>query len=250
MISLKSKREIEIMKEGAQKLSFVMGELRKIVKPGIKTKDLDNLARGLIKKVGASPNFLGYGSFPAAICTSVNETVVHGVPSDYELKEGDIISIDGGLLWKGFHTDMAFTVGVGKIDPEAARLIKATKKSLKLAIKKVRVGNTVGDIGNTIERYVESQGFSVVKELCGHGIGKELHEDPQVLNFGKRHRGEKLKEGMVICIEPMVAFGSGKVVLGRDGFSYETIDGLLSAHFEHMIAIVNGKAEVLTEWIK
>lgn len=250
MISLKSKKEIEIMREGAQKLSFVMGELRKVVKPGIKTKDLDNLARGLIKKVGAVPNFLDYDGFPAVICTSVNETVVHGIPSDYELKEGDIISIDGGLLWKGFHTDMAFTVGVGKINPEAARLIRVTKKSLKLAIKKIRVGNTVGDIGNTIERYVESQGFNVVKELCGHGIGKELHEDPQILNFGKRHKGEKLKEGMVICVEPMVAIGSGKVILGEDGFSYKTIDGSLSAHFEHMIAIVDGKAKILTEWIK
>lgn len=249
MISLKTEKEIEIMREGAKRLSFVMKELRKAIKPGIKTKDLDSLARSLIKEVGGKPNFLGYGGFPAAICTSVNEVVVHGVPSNYILKEGDIISIDGGLLWKGFHTDMAFTIGVGKIDEEAARLIRVTKKSLKLAIKKARAGLRTGDIGNTIQRYVESQGFNVIKELCGHGIGKELHEDPQILNYGKRHKGEKLEEGMVICIEPMVSLGKGKVILGDDGLSYITEDNSLSAHFEHMVLVKKDEAEALTEWI-
>lgn len=249
MISLKKKKEIEVMREGAQRLSFVMREIKKSIKPGVKTKELDLLARRLVKEVGGELNFLGYGGFPAAICTSVNEVVVHGIPSDYRLKEGDIISVDGGLLWKGFHTDMAFTIGVGKINPEAARLIRVTKKSLKLAIKKARAGLRTGDIGNTIQRYVESQGFNVVKELCGHGIGRELHEDPQILNYGKRHKGKELKEGMVICIEPMVCLGSGKVVLGKDGFSYKSEDNSLSAHFEHMVLIKKDKPEVLTEWV-
>ena len=235
------------MREAGQKLARVMSVLRNKVKPGIKTKELDILARELIKGEGAEPNFLGYGGFPAAICTSVNETVVHGVPSDYQLREGDIISLDAGLRWKGFHSDMAITVPVGKVSLEIQRLVRVTRKSLKLAINKVKPGNKVGDIGNTIQRYIESQGFGIVKDLCGHGIGKELHEEPQVLNYGKRHTGEELREGMVICIEPMVTIGDGNVVLGKDGFSYITADNSLSAHFEHMVAVKEDGAEVLTE---
>ena len=247
MISLKSEEEIGIMREAGQKLARVMNKLRSEVKPGVKTKDLDILARKLIKEEDGKPNFLGYNNFPAAICTSINEVIVHGVPSDYQLKEGDIISLDGGLEWKGFHSDMAITVPVGKISLETQRLLRVTRKSLKLAIKKVRPGNRIGDIGNTIQRYVESQGFGIVRELCGHGIGRNLHEEPQVLNYGKRHKGEKLREGMVICIEPMVTMGNWRIIQGKDGFSYVTSDGSLSAHFEHMIAVTKEGSEVLTE---
>jgi len=180
------------------------------------------------------------------LCTSINEEIVHVVPSNRVLKEGDIITLDLGILWKGFHNDMAVSLPVGKIKPEAARLIRVTRKALKRGIKKTRAGNTVGDIGNTIQRYVESQGYNVVRDLCGHGIGKELHEDPQILNYGKRHKGEELKEGMVICIEPMITMGDWKLKKMKDGHGYETEDGSLSCHFEQTMAVTKDGVKVLT----
>ncbi len=247
MIKIKTQEEIQIMAEGGKLLAKIMKQLEEKAKPGIATKFFNELAEDLILKYGGEPNFKGEDGFPAAICTSINEEIVHMVPSDRLLKEGDILSLDIGMKYKGYHSDMAVTIPIGKINFEAQRLIRTTKKALKRGIKKVKPGNTLGDIGNTIERYVESQGFSVVRELCGHGIGKELHEDPEVLNFGKRHRGEKLKEGMVICIEPMVTQGDWHIKRSKDGYGFETKDGSLACHFEHEIAITKNGPWILTE---
>jgi methionyl aminopeptidase len=254
MISIKTPKEIEIMGEGGKILAKIMKELEKNVRPGISTKELDRLAESLILKSGGKCSFKGYKDsggysaipYPACLCTSINEEIVHAVPSERILKEGDIISLDLGIFYKGFHTDMAITVPVGEVSFEAKRLIRVTKKALKLAIKKVKPGNTFGDISNTIQRYVESQGFNVIRDLCGHGIGKELHEDPQILNYGKRHSGEKLKEGMVFCIEPMVSIGDWHIKRKKDGFGYETFDGSLSAHFEHTVAVTIDGYRILT----
>ena len=247
MIKIKSPEEIKIMAEGGKILASIMKELEKKVRPGITTKELDRFAESLILKSGGKCSFKGYQDFPACLCTSINEEIVHAVPSNRVLKEGDIISLDLGILYKGFHTDMAITIPVGKIDPEVQRLMRVTKKALKRGIKKVRPGNTFGDIGNTIQRYVESQGFNVVRELCGHGIGKEIHEDPKILNYGKRHTGPEIKEGMTFCLEPMVTIGDWKLKKSKNGHGYETADGSLSAHFEHTIAVTKKGCQILTE---
>lgn len=247
MITIKTPEEIEIMQEGGKILAKIMKELMKEVRPGIKTQDLDRLAESLVFSTGSKCSFKGYEDFPACLCTSINEEVVHSVPSDRILKEGEIISLDLGIFYQGFHSDMAVTLPVGKVEPETQRLIRITKKALKRGIKKARVGNTFGDIGNTIQRYVESQGFNVVRELCGHGIGRELHEDPQILNYGKRKSGPEIKEGMVFCLEPMVTVGNWKLKKGSDGHTHQTADDSLSCHFEHTIAIIRGKAQVLTD---
>ncbi len=256
MISIKNPAEIEIMGEAGKILAKIMKELEKEVKPGVKTKELDRLAEKLIlsssfkasldKKSAIKCSFKGYEDFPACLCVSINEEIVHAVPSNRALKEGDIVSLDLGIFYKGFHSDMAVTLPVGKVNAEALRLIKITKKALKRGIKKARIGNTFGDIGNTIQRYVESQGFNVVRELCGHGIGRQLHEEPKVMNYGERKSGPEIKEGMVFCIEPMVTMGEWRLKKTADGFGYQTKDGSLSAHFEHTVAIINGSAHVLT----
>jgi len=247
MIKIKTNKEIQIMKEGGRILAEIIEELKKKVIPGITTKELNRASEALILKYKAEPAFKGYEGFPSALCASVNNVVVHGVPSEYELKEGDILSLDLGIKYKGFFADMALTVPIGEVEPEILRLIRVTKKALKLGIKKAKPGNTFGDIGNTIQRYVESQGFGIIRDLCGHGIGRELHEDPKVLNYGKRHKGEKILPGMVFCIEPMVSVGSWQIKKSSDGFGYETEDGSLSAHFEHTIAIREEGAEILTK---
>ena len=247
MITIKTPEEIKIMAEGAKILAKIMKELERKVQPGITTKELDRLAEELVLGYGGKCSFKGYENFPTCLCASINNEVVHAVPAGRILKEGDIISLDLGIQVKGFHSDMAITLPVGKIDLETQRLIRVTKKALKRGIKKVRPGNTMGDIGNTTQRYVEDQGFNVVRELCGHGIGRELHEDPQILNYGKRHKGEELKEGMVICLEPMVTVGDCQLKKSKDGFGYETRDGSLSAHFEHTIAVTKDGFRVLTE---
>lgn len=247
MILVKSPQEIALMREGGGILAEIMEKLKGEVRAGISTRELDSLAKNLIFIYGAEPAFKDYQGFPAYLCTSINEEIVHGIPSERKLKEGDIISLDLGIFYKGFFVDMAVTLPVGEISPEAQRLIKITKKALKRAIKKVKPGNTLGDIGNAIQRYVEGQGFSVIKELCGHGIGRELHEEPQILNFGKRHRGLKLKEGMTFCIEPMVAKGKGEVEKMENGYTYKTKDNSLSSHFEHTIAVEKEGCEILTK---
>jgi len=247
MISIKSPAEIEIMAEGGKILARIMKELEKKVRPGITTKELDRLAESLILKFGGKCSFKGYEEFPACLCTSIDEEIVHAVPSDRKLKEGNIISLDLGIFYKGFHTDMAITLPVGKVNLEVQRLIRVTKKTIKRGLKKVRPGNTFGDVGNTIQRYVESQGFNVVRELCGHGIGKGIHEDPQVLNYGKRHTGPEIKEGMVFCIEPMVTVGDWRLKKSKDGFGYETQDGSLSCHFEQTVVVTKNGCKILTE---
>lgn len=247
MISIKTEEEIKIMAEGGKILATVLKEIEKSAKPGITTFELDKLAETLILKSGAKPAFKGHEGFPFSLCASVNEVVVHGFPSGYVLKEGDIMGLDLGVLYKGFNTDMSATIPIGKVSFEAKRLINVTKKSLRLGIKKAKPGNTFGDVGNTIQRYVEGQGFGIVKELCGHGIGKELHEAPKIPNYGKRGEGEELKEGMVFCIEPMVAMGDWKLKKASDGYGFATRDNSLSAHFEHTIAITKKGPRILTE---
>lgn len=247
MISLKTEKEIEIMREGGRILAKILEELKKIVFPGIRTKDLEELAERLILESGGRCAFKGFENYPSCLCTSINEELVHVPPSERVLKDGDILKIDLGLFWKGFYLDMAETIGMGKISFEAQRLIRVTKKALKLAIKKIRPEVRTGDIGNIIQRYVESQGFNVIRELCGHGIGRNLHEEPKILNYGRRRRGEKIKVGMVICIEPMVTMGHWKLEKTKDGFGFKTKDNSLTAHFEHTIAITKEGPLVLTK---
>lgn len=253
MISIKSPKEIEIMREGGRILAKIMRELKKKVAPGITTKELDELAENLIFKYGGKPSFKGYKGFPASLCVSLNEEIVHVVPSGRVLKEGDILSLDLGIFYPageekgvGFHTDMAITLPVGKISFLAQKLIRVTKKALKIGIKEAKVGNTFGDIGNAIQKYVESQGFNVVRELCGHGIGRELHEDPMIPNYGQKKSGEKIKEGITFCLEPMVTIGSWNLEKTKDGFGYKTLDNSLSCHFEDTIAMTKNGPEILT----
>jgi len=247
MISLKTQEEINIIAEGGKILANTLKELSKMAKPGVTTLELNRAAEALILSSGGRPAFKGYEGFPFALCASINENIVHGFPSDYALKDGDMLKLDLGVLYKGYNTDSAITVAVGSLSFEAKRLINVTKKSLRLGIKKAKVGNTIGDIGNTIQRFVEDQGFGVVRDLCGHGIGKTVHEDPKVPNFGKRGAGEKLIEGMVICIEPMVTEGDYNIKPSKDGYGYATRDGSLAAHFEHTIAITTKGPRILTE---
>ncbi len=255
MITIKTEEEIKITREGGKILAEVLRELEKMAKPGVTTLELDRAAEALILSRGGKPAFKGYAGFPYSLCTSVNENIVHGFPSNYILKEGDLLKLDLGVSYKGFNTDAAITVLVGSFSAqggpasgwEAKRLMDVTKKALRLGIKKAKVGNTTGDIGNTIQRFVEDQGFSVVRDLCGHGIGREVHEDPKVPNFGKRGGGDDLREGMVICIEPMITMGDYNLKKSSDGYGYATRDGSLSAHFEHTIAITDKGPRILTE---
>ena len=247
MISLKKPEEIAIMREGGHLLAEIIKELKEQVKVGVTTEELDHFAAKRIIASGAKPAFKNYQGFPAILCTSVNEEVVHGVPSAKRiLKEGDIITLDLGLIYKGYNLDMARTVFVGKVDEEVMRLVQVCRKALRLGVKKMRPGITIGDIGNTIQRFVEGQGFGIVRELCGHGIGKELHEEPQVPNYGTRHTGIKLEERMVLCIEPMITVGDWNVKRLKDGQTFVTRDGSLSAHFEDTIVVISDGSEVLT----
>ena len=265
MIPIKSKQVLNIMRDGGRILAQIMNELKEKVAPGITTNDLNRAAEALIFRFGAEPAFKGHEGFPATLCTSLNSVVVHQVPSDYKLKVGDVLSLDLGIKYKGFCADMAITLivaskvsrsdldknGLGQpssaVDFEAVRMVRAAGKALKLGIKKAKVGNTFGDVGNTIQRHIEGQGFGVVRELCGHGIGREVHEEPQIPNYAKRKSGKEIKEGMVFCLEPMLTMDKPKLIKSTDGFGWETKDGSLSAHFEHTIAIVNGKPQVLTK---
>ena len=246
-ITIKTAEEIKIMRQGGKILAKIMEEIKTKVKPGITTNYLNKVAEDLIFGFRAKPSFKGYQGFPAALCTSINQEIVHGAPSSRVLKEGDIISLDLGIFYMGFHTDMAVTVGVEEISPEAQYLLRITKKALKRAIKNIREGNTTGAIGNAIQRYVEKQGFDIVRDLCGHGIGRNIHEEPQILNYGKRRAGAKLVENMVLCPEPMVVLGKGKIKQAKNGFAFETADGSLSAHFEHTVAVTKQGFEILTK---
>lgn len=247
MIPIKTPEEIEIMTQGGKILAKIIRELKSRVEPEITTQELDKLAQELIFNFGAKPAFLNYRGFPATLCTSVNEQIVHAIPSDRKLADGDILSLDLGILYKEFNVDMAVTVVIGSVDPEVIRLIRTTKKALRRAIKRVKPGKTIGDISQAIQKHVEDQGFSAIRDLCGHGVGKSLHEEPEIPNFGQRHKGPILKPGMILAIEPMVSMGQPGIKKSPDGFGYQTADNSLSAHFEHTVALTEKGARVLTE---
>jgi len=247
MISVKTPEEIAIMAQAGQMLAKIIRELKAEVKPGLTTQELNKLSEELILKSGAKPAFKGYGGFPASLCTSINEQIVHGVPSKRELKEGDILSLDLGLIYNNFYSDMAVTLAIGSVSSRVRQLIQVTKIALKRAIACAKPGKTIGDISFTIQKYVQAQGFQVVRELCGHGVGRQLHEKPDIPNFGYSHKGPELKSGMVLAFEPMVVLGQPGIKKGPDGFCYQTADNSLSAHFEHTIAIINQGAQILTK---
>ncbi len=254
MILIKTQEEIEIMREGGKRLGFVLQEVAKKVKPGISSKELDDYARKLIEEKGDVPAFLNYrpagikSAYPASLCVSINNEVVHGIPGkDKILKEGDIVSLDCGIKHRGLYTDSAITVSVGKIDPKLKKLLEVTEKALYVGIEAAQVGNTVGDIGAAIEKFVKPHGYGIVRILSGHGVGRAIHEDPYVPNFGKKGSGAVLKPGMTIAIEPMLNLGTYKVFVMSDEFTYKTSDGLPSAHFEHTIAITEKGPEILTK---
>ena len=246
MIFYKTDEEIELIRKSGVLLGKTHAEVAKLIKPGIKTSVLDNCAFEFIKSNGGKPSFKGYNGFPYSLCISVNESVVHGLPGDYILKEGDIISIDCGVILNGFHSDSAYTYPVGKISAEVAKLLKTTKESLYKGIAEAVSGNRVGDVGFAVQQHVEAEGYSVVRELVGHGIGKDLHEAPEIPNYGKRGKGLKLEEGMVIAIEPMVNLGKRAIVQEEDGWTIRTADRKPSAHFEHTVAVRKGKVDILT----
>lgn len=246
MIFLKSEEEVLLIKESAQVLGKAHAEVAKWIKPGVTTKQLDKIAEEFIKDHNGLPSFKGYNGFPAALCISLNDIVVHGFPSQYQLREGDIISIDCGVKLNGFHSDSAYTYPVGNISPEVMNLLKRTKQSLYLGIEQATEGKRVGDIGYAIQSYVERFGYGVVRELVGHGVGRNLHESPEVPNYGKRGQGPKLREGIVIAIEPMITLGKRAVVQEKDGWTIRTTDRKPAAHFEHTVLVRKGKAEILT----
>jgi len=246
MIYIKTEEEIEIQRESSLLVGKTLAEVAKYVAPGIKTIELDAIAEAFIKDHGAVPGFKGYGGFPGSLCISVNDQVVHGIPGNQVLHEGDIVSIDCGVLKNGFYGDSAYTFAVGEISEELQLLLERTKASLYLGIEQAVVGNRTGDIGNAIQSYTEGFGYGVVRELVGHGVGRKLHEKPEVPNYGRRGSGVKLKENMTLAIEPMINLGSRGVKQEADGWTIRTIDGKPSAHFEHDVAIRKGKADILS----
>jgi methionyl aminopeptidase len=247
MVHLKTEEEIQIIKESAQILGKAHGEVARLVKPGVKTSTLDKVAEEYIRDHGGVPSFKNYnGSFPATLCISVNEVVVHGFPGNYELRETDIISVDCGVYYKGFHSDSAYTYPLEGVGKETLLLLDRTYESLYKGIEQAKAGNRMGDVSYAIQSFVESFGYGVVRELVGHGVGKNLHEDPEVPNFGKRGKGVKLVPGMVFAIEPMINQGTKSVVQERDGWTIRTADRKPSAHFEHMVVVRENEAEVLT----
>ncbi len=246
MIYYKNEEEIEILRESNLLVSKTLAEVAKNIAPGVTTIELDRMAEEFIRDHGAVPGFLGYNGYPNTLCTSVNHQVVHGIPSDYILNEGDIISVDCGVKLNGYYGDSAYTFSVGKISEELSKLLKITKESLFKGIEATTEGNRIGDIGYAIQTFCENQGFSVVREMVGHGIGKNLHESPEVPNYGRRGKGVKLKKGMVLCIEPMINLGRKEIVQENDGWTIRTADKKASAHFELAIAIHTNGADVLS----
>jgi len=246
MVILKSRQEIEKMRKSNALVAAILEELGKKIRPGVRTIELDRLSEAMALKKGARPAFKGYRGYPYSLCTSVNSEVVHGMPSERELQEGDIVSLDFGILRDGYYGDAAVTVPVGEISPEARRLLRVTEEALYRGISAARAGNRIGDISAAIQGHVEAAGFSVVRDLVGHGIGKSLHEDPQVPNYGSSGRGIELKPGMVFAIEPMVNEGTYRVDVLRDGWTVVTADGKLSAHFEHSVAITENGPVILS----
>jgi methionyl aminopeptidase len=246
MIKLKSAEEIELMRQSAQLVSKTLGMLAPLIVPGAVPADLDRRAEEFIRDNGGVPGFKGLYGCPSTLLTSVNEQVVHGLPTNKPLNDGDIVSVDCGVKMNGFYGDHAFTFAVGNIQPEVQQLLDVTLESLYLGIDQVRIGKRVGDIGHAIQRYCEGHGYGVVRDLVGHGLGRELHEDPQVPNYGKAGSGKKLENGITLAIEPMINMGTHRVKQLSDGWTIATADGLPSAHFEHDVAMVNGQPEILS----
>ena len=241
-VTIKSEREIELMRESCRLLAIVHKELEQAVRPGISTKDIDDLGESIIRKMGCIPNFKNYNGYPASICVSVNDEVVHGIPTKTRiLQEGD-----AGLIYKGYHSDAARTHGVGKISPEAQKLIDVTRESFFAGVKMAKAGNRLYDISNAIDAYIKPYGYGIVRDMVGHGIGTKLHEDPQIPNFAQKRRGFKLEAGMTFAIEPMVNMGSWEVEWLDDDWTIVTADGSLSAHYENTVLITDGEPEILT----
>lgn len=246
MIYYKTEEEIELLRESSLLVGKTLAEIAKLIRPGVKTIILDQVAEEFIRDNNAKPGFKGYNGFPYTLCISVNENVVHGFPSERELKDGDIVSVDCGTIMNGFYGDSAYTFAVGDVKEEVLMLMKRTKESLYKGIENAIAGKRIGDIGYAIQSYVESFGYSVVRDLVGHGLGRNLHEKPEVPNFGRRGRGTKLKENLVIAIEPMINLGTKRVVQEKDGWTIRTADRQPSAHYEHDIVVRKGKAEILS----
>jgi methionyl aminopeptidase len=246
MINIKTPQEIEIMRQNNRLVAQVLQRLREATKPGITTKELDQLAEHSIREAGATPAFKGYRGYPASLCVSVNEEVVHGIPGPRRLREGEIVSLDLGAYRNGYYGDAAITCPVGKVSEEATRIMEVTQQALVKGIEQATQGNRLLDISHAIQSWVESHGFSVVRDFVGHGIGRELHEDPQVPNFGPPHHGPRLRPGMVLAIEPMINIGTWEVKILKDGWTVVTADRSLSAHFEHTIAISDGEPDILS----
>jgi len=246
MLVYKSEEEIEIIRRNNLLVSKTLAEVAKLIKPGVTTLELDKRAEEFIRDNGAIPGFLGYGGFPNTLCTSVNDQVVHGIPSDYVLKNGDIVSVDCGTYMEGYYGDTAYTFPVGEVSDEILKLLRITKESLFKGIENAIEGNRVGDIGNAVQVHAENSGYSVVREMVGHGLGKNMHEAPEVPNYGKRGKGIILKKGLVICIEPMINLGGKQIKQDNDGWTIRTIDGKPSAHYELAVVVDRGRAEILS----
>lgn len=248
MIYYKTTEEIELLRASNLLVGRTHGEVAKVIGPGVSTIKLDEIAEQFIRDNGGIPGFLGYGGFPNTLCISVNSTVVHGIPSGYILKEGDIVSVDCGVLMNGYYGDSAYTHTIGEVDPEVEKLLKVTKEALYKGIEQAVVGKRLGDVSFAVQRHAEGHGYSVVREMVGHGVGKNLHEKPEVPNYGKRGRGVKLKKGLVIAIEPMINMGKKEIYQENDGWTIKTKDGKPSAHFEHTIAVGQGEADILSSF--
>ncbi|MCR5820223.1 MAG: type I methionyl aminopeptidase [Bacteroidaceae bacterium] len=254
MIYLKTEDEIELLRAANQLVATTLAEIARIIRPGISTAEIDRVAETCIRDHGAEPTFKGFpnpygGPFPGSVCTSVNDTVVHGVPSESEiLKDGDIISVDCGTLLNGYNGDSCYTFMVGEVSPEAKNLLRTTKESLYKGIAEAIAGHRIGDIGYAVQNHCEAQGYGVVREFVGHGIGRDMHEDPQVPNYGRRGQGKQLRNGLCIAIEPMITEGSHEIYMMPDRWTIKTRDGRLAAHFEHTIAIHHGKADILSSF--
>jgi methionyl aminopeptidase len=246
MVHLKKPEEIELMRQSALIVSRTLGLIAERIEPGVTPLELDTIAYDYIKSQGAEPGFLGFGGFPNSLCISINEAVVHGIPNDRPLREGDIVSVDCGAIKNGYYGDHAYTFAVGEIGAELQQLLRVTKESLYLGIDQMRMGRRVGDIGWAVQKHAEAYGYGVVRELVGHGLGKSMHEEPQVPNYGKRGRGKKLVNGMVLAVEPMINLGTEEVLMLDDNWTIITADRLPSAHFEHDIAIVDGEPDILS----
>jgi len=248
MLVYKSEEEIEILRKNNLLVSKTLAEVAKLIKPGVTTLELDKRAEEFIRDNGAVPGFLGYGGYPNTLCTSVNDEVVHGIPSDYVLKDGDVVSVDCGTYMEGFYGDTAYTFPVGEVSDEVMNLLRTTKESLLKGIENAIEGKRVGDVGHAVQIYAEKAGYSVVREMVGHGLGKDMHESPEVPNYGKRGRGVLLKKGLVICIEPMINLGNKNIKQDNDGWTIRTVDGKPSAHYELAVVVDKGKADILSTY--